>query len=492
MKKDVWVLCSSREDMIEAQRRINEGGGLKAICLFRMDALENAMKRAVENNEMPSLLLVDYESGCKEEFASLNMLLSQPAFVGIPLYFMASVKEKETDEKCYELGATVVLHKPFSDMSVSRIERAAMQHQMTKNYEKVLQKQTTELAAAKEIKRLNEQLALRNELLHQILGKYFSDEVVDMILENPAGAAIGGEKRTVAVMMADLRGFTALSERLSAETVVAILNHYLEEMTEVILKYRGTIIEFIGDAILAVFGAPLVAENAADDAVAAAIEMQNRMDGVNRYNENNGYPEIEVGIGIHAGEAFIGNIGSEKFMRYNVIGQVVNLCSRIQTYSVGGQILVSEQTKKHLQSTLTINKNIEISMKGIHRQVTICDIKAISGVHEACLAEKKEERTLRLADPIAAVLYLMQGKSVIKTSVEGEIIAVSQHKVTISCCREYMKEFSLYQDMEIVAREENAYAKIMKIEAGFLELHFTFLSEHFMDMCGYMEGRKSK
>lgn len=492
MKKDVWVLCSSREDMIEAQRRINEGGGLKAICLFRADAVENAMQRALDNNAMPSLLLMDYESGCKENFESLNILLSQPAFVGIPLYFMASVKEKETDDKCYELGATVVLHKPFSDTSVARIERAALQHQMTKNYEKIVQKQTMELAAAKEIKRLNEQLASRNELLHQILGKYFSDEVVDVILENPSGAAIGGEKRTVAVMMADLRGFTALSERLSAETVVAILNHYLEEMTEVIIKYRGTIIEFIGDAILAVFGAPLVAEHATDDSIAAAIEMQNRMDGVNRYNAENGYPEIEVGIGIHAGEAFIGNIGSEKFMRYNVIGQVVNLCSRIQTYSVGGQILVSEQTKQYLQGNLDINKNIEISMKGIHKQVTICDIRGIAGVHKVCLAEKKAEPMVHLAKPLAAVLYLMQGKSVIKTSVAGEIVSVSQHKIAVSCRSEYMSEFSLYQDMEIVTQEENAYAKIMSIEDGVLGLHFTFLSEHFMDVCGYGEGGEGK
>ncbi len=492
MKKDVWVLCSSREDMIEAQRRINDGGGLRAVCLFRAEMVESMMQRALEMNTMPSLLLVDYESGCKDDFALLNILLSQPGFVGVPLYFMASETEKETEEKCYALGATVVLHKPFSDISINRIERAALQHQMTKNFEKIVQKQTMELTAAKEIKRLNEQLASRNELLHQILGKYFSDEVVDVILENPSGAAIGGEKRTVAVMMADLRGFTALSERLSADTVVAILNHYLEEMTEVILKYRGTIIEFIGDAILTVFGAPLVAEHATDDAVAAAIEMQNRMEGVNRYNKEHGYPEIEVGIGIHAGEAFIGNIGSEQFMRYNVIGQVVNLCSRIQTYSVGGQILVSEQTKQYLCGTLEINKNIDISMKGIHRQVTICDVKKISGIHQVSLAEKKAERIQCLERPILAVLYLMQGKSVIKTSVEGKITAISQHKINVECNCENMKEFSLYQDMEIVANGENAYAKIMEINDSILELHFTFLSEHFMEICGCVEEEGKK
>lgn len=491
MRKDVWVLCNSREDMIEAQRRIQAGGGLRAFCLFRMDAVQNAMDRALEEKQLPSLLLVDYESGCREEFASLHLLLSQPAFVGIPLFFMASVKDKETDEKCYGMGATVVLHKPFSDTSMARIERAALQHQMTKNYEKIVQKQTLELAAAKEIKRLNEQLEARNVLLHQILGKYFSDEVVDVILERPEGVAIGGEKRTLAVMMADLRGFTALSERLSAEMVVAMLNHYLEEMTEVILKYRGTIIEFIGDAILTVFGAPLVAEHATDDAIAAAIEMQNRMEGVNRYNAENGYPEIEVGIGIHAGEAFIGNIGSEQFMRYNVIGQVVNICSRIQTYSVGGQVLVSEQTKQYLQGDWELYKEFEISMKGVHERLTVCDVKAISGPHQVKIAEKETEKLFLLKEPIETRLYLMQGKSVIKASIMGEIDALSQHIIRVVCRKENKQEFELYQDMEVLVGDENAYAKIMKIDECTLQLHFTFLSEHFLEVCGYKEGRET-
>lgn len=491
MKKDVWVLCNSREDMIEAQRRINEGGGLRAFCFFRSDALQDAMRRALEQKQLPSLLLVDYESGCREEFASLHLLLSQPAFVGIPLFFMASVKEKEVDEKCYEMGATVVLHKPFSDTSMARIERAALQHQMTQNYEKIVQKQTLELAAAKEIKRLNEQLEARNALLHQILGKYFSDEVVDVILEKPEGAAIGGEKRTVAVMMADLRGFTALSERLSAEMVVAMLNHYLEEMTEVILKYRGTIIEFIGDAILAVFGAPLVARHATDDAIASAIEMQNRMEGVNRYNTEHGYPEIEVGIGIHAGEAFIGNIGSEQFMRYNVIGQVVNICSRIQTYSVGGQVLVSEQTKQYMHGDWELYKNFEISMKGIHERLTICDVKEITGLHRVKIADKEAEKLLMLKEPLEASLYLMQGKSVIKSLITGEIAGLSQHTLRIICRKEHKQEFDLYQDMEVLVGDENAYAKIMKIDECTLQLHFTFLSEHFLEVCGYIERRET-
>ncbi len=485
MKKDVWILCNSRADIIEAQRRVNAGGGLRAFCMISFEMLKKAVDRALEINEMPSLFLVDYESGSREGFESVRYLLAHPVFAGIPLFFMVSVKSKEVDEICYELGATVVLRKPFSEASILRIERAASQHEMTRSYEKVVQKQAAELSAAKEIQRLNAQLSVRNELLYRVFGKYFSDEVVGVILDHPEGASVGGQKRIVTVMMADLRGFTALSERLSAEEVVSILNHHLEEMTEILFRYGGTIIEFIGDSILAVFGAPLPVEDAAGDAVAAAIEMQNRMEDVNRYNRENGYPDIEMGIGIHAGETFIGNIGSERFMRYNVIGQVVNLCSRIQTYSVGGQILMSEQTLEHMSGTVTLDKVFEISMKGIHDRLAVGDVRGIIGTHCVQLKEMVSDQMQPLGQPLKAILYLLQGKSVIRLSMEGMITALSRHRISILCTEESMEEFAVYQDMEIVVGDENAYAKIMHIHENTLQLHFTFLSEHFLKVCGY-------
>ena len=491
MKRDVWVLCNSRVDMVEAQRRINASGGLRAICLLSFEALEKAADRAEKNAEMPSLIIADYDSVCSEEFKGVFFLESKPAFVGIPLFFMVGKRTEDVNLACYELGATVVLSKPFTDVDMTRVERAAMQQQMTRNYEKVLQKQAMELTAAKEIKRLNEQLSVRNILLHQILGKFFSDEVVDVILEKPEGVAIGGEKRVVTVMMADLRGFTSLSERLSADEVVSVLNHYLSEMTEVIMKYKGTIIEFIGDAILAVFGAPLEAEHATADAVAAAIEMQNRMADINRFNRENGYPDIEAGIGIHAGEAFIGNIGSEQFMRYNVIGQVVNLCSRIQTYSVGGQILVSQQVMDCLADCLSVKNSIEISMKGVHEKLSVFEVDGLSGIYEYVLAEADEDIPVKLQSPVQATVFLLQGKSVVKDEIPVTILAVSDHKIIIGCEQKLMKDFSEYQDVDIVLKDQNAYAKVIKKDKESMNLHFTFLSEFFLKECGYeAEERK--
>lgn len=491
MKRDVWVLCNSRADMVEAQRSLNASGGLRAICLLSFEALEKATERAEKNAEMPSLIIADYDSGRAEEFKSIFFLGKKPAFVGIPLFFMTGTRTEEVDRTCYEMGAMVVLSKPFTEIGMTRVERAAMQQQMTRSYEKVLQKQAMELTAAKEIKRLNEQLSVRNLLLHQILGKYFSDEVVDVILEKPEGVAIGGEKRVVTVMMADLRGFTSLSERLSADEVVSILNHYLSEMTEVIMKYKGTIIEFIGDAILAVFGAPLEAQHASADAVAAAIEMQNRMADINRFNRENGYPDIEAGIGIHAGEAFIGNIGSERFMRYNVIGQVVNLCSRIQTYSVGGQILVSQQVMDCLADCLTVKNSIEISMKGVHEKLSVYEVEGLMGAHECALIEADEDIPVKLQHPLRATVFLLQGKSVVKDEIPITISAVSAHKIVIECEQKVMKDFSEYQDVDIVLNDQNAYAKVIKKEKENLKLHFTFLSEFFLRECGY-EAKEGK
>ncbi len=483
MKKDIWVLCSVREDVIEVQRRINSRGGMRAFCMLSIGTLQKSVDRIALTGEYPSLLIADYETGKAEEFQSLRLLMSQSAFVGIPLFFMASVKEDAVDAECYELGATVVLRKPFSDMDVQRIERAAWQHEMTRSYEKVLQKQALEISAAKEIQRLNEKLATRNELLHRILGKYFSDDVVDVILEQPTEEWIGGEKRTVAVMMADLRGFTALSERLSAEVMVAILNHYLEEMTDVIMKYKGTIIEFVGDAILAVFGAPLKTERAVQDAVAAAIEMQNRMKGVNRFNDEKGYPHIEMGIGLHSGEVFIGNIGSERFMRYNVIGQVVNLCSRIQNYSVGGQVLASETLVQTCKEQLCVADTFEIAVKGIHEEIRICNLRGISGTDFVALEDSILEDMVILTTPAKVSVYFLQGKTMIKEFKQGEIRSVSRHEICLEGKKEWLQEVALYQDIELLLGGENAYAKVMAKEGDILRLRITFLSEKFYEIC---------
>ena len=145
-------------------------------------------------------------------------------------------------------------------------------------------------------------------------------KLTNTLLENPDMVKIGGEKRSVTIMMSDLRGFTALADRLEPEQVVQILNTYFEVMVDVLLKYNATINEIIGDSLLVIFGAPQEMPDRAERAVACAIEMQNAMTKVNEQNRSQGLPEIEMGIGLNEVEAIVGNIGSSKRSKYGVVG----------------------------------------------------------------------------------------------------------------------------------------------------------------------------
>ncbi|NEO25824.1 MAG: adenylate/guanylate cyclase domain-containing protein, partial [Kamptonema sp. SIO4C4] len=148
--------------------------------------------------------------------------------------------------------------------------------------------------------------------IRKTFGRYLTDEVVATLLEHPEGLKMGGERRKITIFTSDLRGFTALSERLSPEEVVKILNFYLGHMADTITQYQGTIDEFMGDGILVLFGAPVPRDGDARRAIACAIAMQQALKTVNRQMQAWGFPDLEMGIGINTGEVVVGNIGSEK------------------------------------------------------------------------------------------------------------------------------------------------------------------------------------
>jgi class 3 adenylate cyclase len=162
------------------------------------------------------------------------------------------------------------------------------------------------------LSRTSEDLEKSSELIKKMFGRYLSTEVMNSLLEDPSALELGGEKRKVTIMMTDLRGFTALSERLKPEQVVQMLNSYFEVMVEIILQSNGTINEIIGDALLVIFGAPQEMPDRAQRAIACAIEMQNSMAKVNKKNRVQGLPELEMGIGLNETDVIVGNIGSSK------------------------------------------------------------------------------------------------------------------------------------------------------------------------------------
>jgi len=223
------------------------------------------------------------------------------------------------------------------------------------------------------------------EFIKETFGRYVPRSVVEEILKSPEGRQLGGRKKTVTILMSDLRGFTYLSEFKDPEEIVAVLNRYLESMTHVILSYDGIIDEFIGDAILAIFGGP---EEKADDparAVACAIAMQNALADLNKSLAEKEYPPLEMGIGINTGTVVVGNIGSEIRTKYGIVGSAVNITARIQADAVGGQVLVGESTYEALKSTLTVDTGRTVVAKGLKKPLVYYLVRAIGAPYHLSL-----------------------------------------------------------------------------------------------------------
>src|SRR5207249_4548585 len=210
------------------------------------------------------------------------------------------------------------------------------------------------------------------------------------LLDSPEGLQLGGEKRRVTMLMSDLRGFTSLAGRLAPEQVVAMLNRYLGTMVEIIMQYQGTIDEFIGGAIFVIFGAPVWREDDTQRAVACAVAMQLAVAAVNGVSGQAGLPNVEMGIGVHTCEVVVGNIGSHKRTKYGVVGSHVNLTSRIQSYTVGGQILISEATRHEVESLVQISRHMEVEAKGIVEPITLYELRSIGGAYNLFLPETHE------------------------------------------------------------------------------------------------------
>ena len=273
-------------------------------------------------------------------------------------------------------------------------------------------------------------LADMTRLLKKMFGRYLSTEVMNSLIENPSALELGGERRKVTIMMTDLRGFTALSERLEPEKVVEMLNVYFDVMVDVILKYNGTINEIIGDALLVIFGAPQEMPERTQQAIACAIEMQNAMEEVNEQNRSQDLPELEMGIGLNETEAIVGNIGSSKRSKYSVVGSGVNMTSRIESYTVGGQILISESVRKAAGGILRLDRQQEVLPKGAETPLRIYEVGGISGQYNLAL-EGKNPLPVTLAQRMPILYGVLQGKMVGKKDLEGSVAQLSDKSAVI-------------------------------------------------------------
>ncbi|MBR4150868.1 MAG: PAS domain-containing protein [Firmicutes bacterium] len=284
--------------------------------------------------------------------------------------------------------------------------------------------------AMERIRALNDKLELRNKLLVETFGRFLSDEIVRQLLETPGGLSLGGDKRRISILMSDLRGFTALSELMDAADLVSMLNHYLGEMTAIIEKHGGTIIEFLGDGIMAIFGAPVPTDRHAADAVAAALEMETRMEAVNAWNADRGFPMLEMGIGVNTGEVIVGNIGSEQRTKYGIVGSHVNLCGRIESYTVGGQVLISPMTRESCGAELEIAQEMSVYPKGVKGELVLSQVTGIGEPYNVCVKQSKSAPK-ELPESIPVRFHRLEGKHGSAKSFYGGITAVAHDCVVL-------------------------------------------------------------
>jgi class 3 adenylate cyclase len=269
------------------------------------------------------------------------------------------------------------------------------------------------------------------------------------------------------MMMSDLRGFTALTSSMKPEDVITFLNRYLGKMLEIILDHHGIIDEIIGDGILAFFGAPETLENHPELAVACALKMQIAMQEINAQNEADGLPHLEMGIAVNTGEVIVGNIGSEKRAKYGAVGSQVNFTGRLESFTVGGQVLISQATYESVGQKLDISDALDVEMKGVPGKVKLYDVRGISGSHEARLPDR-DETMVPLTEKVTLLVYGMDQKilrDIGKT-------AVMTHASLMSAKVIFDDEITKWEDVRMLCMvgestesEAQIYGKIISVTA---------------------------
>jgi len=266
---------------------------------------------------------------------------------------------------------------------------------------------------------------------------YLSQEVIDQLLAHPEKLKLGGERKYMTIFFSDLQGFTSISEKMEPEELVSLLNHYLTEMSEIILKNRGTIDKFEGDAIMAFFGAPLDYPDHSQSACLTALEMQTRLQELNQQWRKQGLPQLTVRIGLNTGYALVGNMGSEKRMDYTVIGDEVNLASRLEGANkiYGTKIMLSESTYQKAKEVIEARELDLIQVVGKEKPVRVYELWAKKG-------ELTPEQ-IRLRDTFHQALELYRKRDFIQAKEKFEQclkIEPEDHpsKVFIERCQQYL------------------------------------------------------
>ncbi len=285
---------------------------------------EAALGLALENP--PDLALVDVQMPRMDGLTLCRQLKGERTTRFVPVVIVTALDSEDEKLKAIEAGADDFVSKPYNSVVLLTRVRSLLR-----------------------IKKLHDELESRNRLLRQVLNRYVAEDVADTILTDPERyLKLGGEVRPVTVLFADIRGFTAYTEHHSGPEVIKTLNRVFTSLSQVVFAHRGTFDKYLGDGLMAFYGAPVAGPDDTQRAVDTAIQMQHLFERlVDDAGED--MAGLGLGIGLHSGEGVVGNIGSEEVMDYTVVGDVVNVAKRLQEQATGGTILLSEVTYRQVR-----------------------------------------------------------------------------------------------------------------------------------------------
>lgn len=313
-------------------------------------------------NEMPpDLILLDVLMPGMDGFQVVRTLRETPATEPIPVLMLTALREVEDKVKGLEAGADDFLTKPFHTVELLARVRSLLR-----------------------IKQLHDELEKKNDLLETILMHYVSRDIAQEILSNPEkNLQLGGHSAIVSVLFADIRGFTSFSEQHEPALVTQALNYIFNDLVPLVFENRGTLDKYLGDALMAFYGAPIPDANSAKFALRTACAMQQRFLTV--CQQRSILRGLGLGVGICTGEAIVGNIGAEQFMDYTVIGNTPNTAKRLQENAQAGQILIDEVTKQAVADLMPTREIPPLLLKGRSSAVPAYEVLWVQGKDLPCV-----------------------------------------------------------------------------------------------------------
>ncbi|MCX6986101.1 MAG: response regulator [Lentisphaerae bacterium] len=297
------------------------------------------------------LILLDVMMPGMNGYEVCRKVKRDPGNTFLPIVLLTALNNMEAKIMGLEAGADDFLNKPFQ-----KVELLARVNNLLK------------------MKFLHDEVELRNHLISSMLHRYVNSSVIEQILANPGKySELGGDRKKVAAFFCDIRGFTSVSEKMNTDELIHLLNSIYKELTGIVFRNNGTFDKYMGDCIMAFWGAPADIEDETLWAVRAAMEMQRAFEDLKQ-----GWPaelkKLGIGIGINYGEVIAGNIGTEETMDYTVIGDVVNTAQRVEAAACSGQVLITKSALSRVEGKLKIRTLVPVQVKGKALPVEIYEV----------------------------------------------------------------------------------------------------------------------